>query len=199
EQACRDFGVSLVGGDSSSANTIFVDVAMIGRVRQGAAVRRSGAQAGDGIYVSGTLGSSLRGLDLLRRGDRVAPAVKRHLYPQPRHNVGAAVADQAHAMIDVSDGLSTDLGHIVAESKVSARVYKDKLPAAAEAHESYVLHGGEEYELIIAAPELPPIVEGVPLTRIGEIIPSAVHHQVFLIDGARESVLEPQGWQHFEL
>ena len=197
EQACRDFGVSLVGGDSSSADLIFVDVSMIGRVRQGAAVPRSGARAGDGVYVSGTLGSSLHGLDLLRRGDCSSPAVRRHLYPQPRHIVGAAVADQAHAMIDVSDGLSTDLGRIVAESKVSARIYNDKLPRAAGAPESYVLHGGEEYELILAAPELPPMIEGIPLTRIGDIIPSGIDHQVFLIDGDRESLLQPQGWQHF--
>jgi thiamine monophosphate kinase len=60
-----------------------------------------------------------------------------------------------------------------------------------------VLHGGEEYELIIVGPELPPDVEGVPLTRIGEVIPSPLDHQLFLIDGTKEYVLKPQGWQHF--
>jgi thiamine-monophosphate kinase len=197
ERACLDFGVTLVGGDSSSARSIFVDVAMIGQVRVGGAVRRSGARAGDGIYLTGVLGSSARGLALLRSGDRLSPAVQRHLYPQPRHTVGSNVAAQAHAMIDVSDGLSTDLGHVVMESKVSARIYKDKLPGAEGADEGAVLHGGEEYELIIVAPELPSTIEGVALTRIGEIIPSALDHQVFLIDGVQESVLVPQGWQHF--
>jgi thiamine-monophosphate kinase len=197
ERACRDFNVSLVGGDSSSASSIFVDVAMVGRVRTGSAVRRSGAQPGDGVYVTGALGSSLLGLDHLRRGNDSSPAVKRHLYPQPRHVIGAAVADRAHAMIDVSDGLSTDLNHIVEESKVSARIYKERIPTAVDAPEQYVLHGGEEYELIIVAQDLPTALEDIPLTRIGEIIPSTMEHQVFLIDGALETVLHPQGWQHF--
>jgi thiamine-monophosphate kinase len=111
--------------------------------------------------------------------------------------VGAAVADRAHAMIDVSDGLSTDLGHLVEESRVSARIYKQKLPRAANASDALVLHGGEEYELIIAAPDLPESVNGVPLTRIGEIVAVAGDPEVVLVDGAHESVLKPQGWQHF--
>jgi thiamine-monophosphate kinase len=193
EKACREFGASLVGGDSSSAASIFVDVAMIGTVRTGAAVKRSGARAGDSVYVTGTLGGSLHGLAMLRSGDRESAAVKRHLYPQPRHRVGAALAADAHAMIDVSDGLSTDLAHIAEESGVSIRIHKDKLPAANGASDADVLHGGEEYELIIVAQDLPAAVEGVPLTRIGEIVPSAAGNLV-LLDG---SVLRPQGWQHF--
>ena len=123
--------------------------------------------------------------------------IRRHLYPQPRYRAGAAVAGLARAMIDISDGLSTDLGHILEESKVSARIYKDRLPAAAGAEDRHVLHGGEEYELIIVAPDLPASAGGVPLSRIGEIIESGPDHQVFLIDGPRESVLLPHGWQHF--
>jgi thiamine-monophosphate kinase len=120
--------------------------------------------------------------------------VQRHLYPQPRHEIGAAVATKAHSMIDVSDGLSTDLGHILTESKVSARIYKDKIPAALGASESEVLNGGEEYELIVTASG---DIDALPLTRIGEIIPSRGDHRIFLVDGATESVLEPKGWQHF--
>jgi thiamine-monophosphate kinase len=197
ERACRAFDVSLLGGDSSSSERIFADVSMIGRVRAGSSIRRSGARVGDGIYVTGQLGSSLRGLDLLRQGERNDPAVQRHLYPQPRHRVGAAIADRAHAMIDISDGLSTDLGHVAAESKVSARIYKDRIPAAPDAADSHVLHGGEEYELIIVAPDLPQSIESVPLTRIGEIVEPGLEPQVILIDGASETVLQPQGWQHF--
>jgi len=100
-------------------------------------------------------------------------------------------------MIDISDGFSTDLTHILRESKVSARIYRDRLPAAPEAQDMHVLHGGEEYELIIVAPELSSMIEGIPITRIGEIIDSALDHQIFLIDGTRESVLHPRGWQHF--
>jgi thiamine-monophosphate kinase len=189
-----EFNVTLVGGDSSTAKSIFVDVAMVGRVRKGGAVRRSGATPGDSIYVSGTLGGSTRGLRLLRGGVRNDPAVERHLYPQPRHVHGASAGRVAHAMIDVSDGLSTDLGHILSESGVSARIYKDKLPAAPGASQDEVLHGGEEYELIVV---LPGALEETLFTHIGEIIPSEGKHQILLVDGAIESVLEPQGWQHF--
>jgi thiamine-monophosphate kinase len=197
ESACRQFDISLVGGDSASSEHIFVDVSMIGRVRSGQAVRRSGAKVGDGIYVTGTLGSSVLGLERLKSGKVDDAAVKRHLYPEPRTKIGAAVAGRAHAMIDVSDGLSTDLNHILEESKVSARIYRDRIPAADGAEEQHVLHGGEEYELIIVGNELPAMIEGVPLTCIGEIIESKTEDQIFLVDGASESVLPPRGWQHF--
>jgi thiamine-monophosphate kinase len=130
----------------------------------------------------------------LKAGKKNDPAVQRHLYPQPRHKIGAAVAGRAHAMIDVSDGLSTDLSHILEASKVSARIYKKHLPGAPGTQDHHVLHGGEEYELIIVAPD---VIADVPAVRIGEIIESGTDNQLFLIDGTRESLLRPQGWQHF--
>ena len=196
--ACSDFKLSLIGGDSSSSDRIFVDVSMIGSVPSGKAIRRSGAKPGDSIYVSGQIGGSALGLECLRSGDLKNPAVRRHLYPEPRHKLGAALLERAHAMIDISDGLSTDLTHIVEESKVSARIYKDRLPGWPGAGDHHILHGGEEYELIVASPhDLAEVRMNVPLTRIGEIIGSGVENQVFLIDGTQESVLRPQGWQHF--
>jgi len=197
ENASRQFNVALAGGDSASAEHIFLDVSMVGCVRQGQAVRRSGAKAGDGIYITGMLGSSALGLERLRAGKTNDAAVTRHLFPEPRYAVGSAVADKAHAMIDVSDGLSVDLNHILEESKVSARIYKDRLPIWPGAEANHALHGGEEYELIVVAPELPASIVGIPLTRIGEIIESSMEHQTFLIDGTTESVLFPRGWQHF--
>jgi len=198
QKACRDFNVSLVGGDTSSSKSIFVDVAMIGRVRTGAAVRRSGARVGDNIYVTGTLGASTRGLNRLQSGISASdPAVKRHLYPTPRHRVGAAVVDRAHAMIDVSDGLSSDLAHIVSESGVSARIYSERLPTAPGASEAEALHGGEEYELIIVASDLPSQIEDIPVTRIGEIIQSADADEIRLVGPSGDSVLAPRGWDHY--
>ena len=196
-RACADFDISLLGGDSSSAELIFVDVSMIGRVPVGKAVRRSGAIAGDGVYVTGTLGSSALGLELLKSGKRDDPAVNRHLYPTPRHKIGAAVAGRAHAMIDISDGLSTDLTHVLEESNVCARIYKDRLPAWPGTTDQHVLHGGEEYELLIVAKELPEMIDGLRLTRIGEIIKSGTEHRAFLVDGTGEAALRPHGWQHF--
>jgi thiamine-monophosphate kinase len=196
ERACREFGVTLAGGDTSSSDSIFVDVSMIGRVRTGAAVLRSGAQTGDGIFVTGALGLSALGLELLRAG-KTGAAVQRHLYPEPRHRVGAAVVGLAHAMIDISDGLSSDLTHVVKASGVSARIFREKLPRAEGAGDAHVLHGGEEYELIIVAGELPRAIEGVVVTRIGEIIPSETSPEIRLVDGSTESILQPQGWDHY--
>jgi thiamine-monophosphate kinase len=203
ERACREFNVTLVGGDSSTAALVFADVAMIGRVRAGQAVLRSGARPGDGVFVTGALGGSAAGLEQLRRGAAQAcglSAVVRHLYPQPRHRVGSALAPRAHAMIDISDGLSSDLAHIAAESRVSIRIYKDKLPAAPEANDTQALHGGEDYELLVVAPDLPSEVDGIPLTRIGEVVESSSAPQVLLVDeasGPGGAPLIPRGWQHF--
>ena len=130
-------------------------------------------------------------------GDLNDPAVQHHLYPTARPNVGAATAPQAHAMIDISDGLSTDLTHILQESKVSARLYKNRIPIASGATDEQALHGGEEYELLITADSLPSHVEGVAVTRIGDIVPAAFDPQIFLIDRAIESVLQPRGFEHF--
>jgi thiamine-monophosphate kinase len=200
EKACHDFDVVLAGGDTSSAASIFVDVAMVGRVPVGTGVTRAGARVGDSIYVTGKLGGSALGLELLRGGQAPsAKAVQRHLYPEPRHRVGAAVRERARAMIDVSDGLSTDLVHIVEESAVSARIYRERIPAAEGASDEHVLHGGEEYELLIAAPELPETIEGVSVSRIGEVVESvAGEHRVYLVDELGESLLKPRGWDHYQ-
>jgi thiamine-monophosphate kinase len=198
EAACRTFEVALAGGDSASSESIFVDVSMIGHVPSGRAVRRAGAKVGDTIYVTGTLGSSALGLELLKAGKTNDASIKRHLYPDARYKVGASVADKAHAMIDVSDGLSTDLTHILEESKASARIYKDRLPVWPGARTNDALHGGEEYELIIVGNDLPQAIEGVPITAIGEIIESRTKHRALLIDAGNESPLTPRGWQHFK-
>lgn len=194
-RACAEFGVQLAGGDTSSADRIFADVSMVGLVESGQAVRRSGARPGDSIVVTGTLGGSALGLDRLRSGD--LQKARRHLYPTPRHRIGRAVARQAHAMIDISDGLSTDLWHIIQESRVSARIYRDRIPGEPGATWEQVLHGGEEYELLIVAQDLPSEMDGIPLTKIGEIIPLSVDPQILLSDSSIDTVLRPGGYQHF--
>jgi thiamine-monophosphate kinase len=194
--ACRDFEIGLVGGDSSSSDSIFVDVSMIGTVPAGKAIGRFGAKRGDSIYVTGKLGGSMLGLEHLKAGLK-DDAVERHLYPKPRHKVGAALRDKVHAMIDISDGLSTDLTHILEESKVSARIYKNRVPAWPRAEDLHMLHGGEEYELILVGPQLPEAIAGTTLTQIGEIVDSGLKNEILLIDGGQETVLQSQGWQHF--
>ena len=101
-------------------------------------------------------------------------------------------------MIDVSDGLSTDLSHILEESKVSARLNRELIPIAPEATVDQALHGGEEYELLIVASELPAEAEGVSIRRIGEITPlTTANPQITLLEGSRETILRPGGYQHF--
>jgi len=136
--------------------------------------------------------------DLVSTQSREA-LVARQLNPVPRLREGRALgAAGATALIDISDGLSTDLTHILEESKVSARIYKDRLPAWPGTDDRHVLHGGEEYELIIVGPpDLPRIIENVTVTPIGEIIESQTENQAFLIDGSHKFVLRPEGWQHF--
>lgn len=197
EEACRRFDTRLVGGDTSVAGSIFIDVSMIGSVEAGRAVGRKGARPGDAIYVTGTLGSARQGLELLGTAGPGHPCVRRHLYPEPRHRIGRALAGQATAMIDVSDGLSTDLIHILEASGVSAEIDPDTVPREDDVSLEFALNGGEDYELILTSPELPESVDGVPLTRIGRIVPSENAHQAWLVGESGRQALEEGGWQHF--
>ena len=123
----------------------------------GKAILRSGARAGDLLYVTGTLGSSVAALNQLRDGKKLRPrSHPKHFYPEPRIAVGQFLREKklASAMIDISDGLSTDLGHICEESKTGAVVYAEALAcrsAGEEAIWTLALHGGEEYELLFTA------------------------------------------------
>jgi thiamine-monophosphate kinase len=195
--ACRQFGVQLVGGDSSAAERVFIDVSMLGRVETGKAVRRDGALVGDGVYVTGSLGGSALGLSLIKSVGPTHPAVHRHLYPEPRHQVGRLLASKASAMIDISDGLSVDLAHLLTESSGSARIDADRIPLHAGANLELALHGGEDYELLIAGRDLPSKVGGVAVTQIGEIT-SGETGRIVLVQDSRERILEPRGWQHFQ-
>ncbi len=195
-EACRVFEVAVVGGDSSSSERIFVDVAMMGHVEPGRAVRRNGARVGDGIYVTGCLGAAALGLTRLESGSRTDPAIRRQLYPEPRHRLGRRIAPRATAMIDVSDGLSIDLGHIVTESGVSARIERESIPCHPGAGIEMALHGGEDYELLVTAADLPSEVDGVSVARIGEII-AGDSNRIVLVGESDEVILEPLGWRHF--
>ena len=99
-------------------------------------------------------------------------------------------------MIDTSDGLSVDLAHILTESGVSARIDRKAIPSFPGARFELASHGGEDYELIVTAPDLPFEIDGVPITRIGTIV-DGQSGRIVLVDGSSESVLEPGGWQHF--
>lgn len=199
----RGYKVRLAGGDTAqSPNGILADIIVIGSVPSGKAVLRSGARAGDIIYVSGTLGASVATLQELRRGKKFWPVTQpRHFYPDPRIALGQYLREKklATAMIDTSDGLSTDLRHICEESGVGALVEAAALPKPlGDDALQYALHGGEDYELLFTAPpnrRIPANIAGAPLARIGEIIRGR-QMKLRTADG-KSHPLQPAGWQHF--
>jgi thiamine-monophosphate kinase len=201
----RRFRVPLAGGDISSAGQIVADIVVAGQTQPGKALLRSGARPGDRIYVTGTLGESAAVLRRLYGGAHVrAAASRRHFYPEPRLEAGRWLRRRqlASAMIDISDGLSVDLGHICAESRVSAVVRAKCLPVGRGADLELALHGGDDYELLFTAPakaRVPDTIAGVRVTEIGRIChqkdyPSAI---TILDDNGRARALKPRGWQHF--
>lgn len=201
-QLASSFDVVLAGGDTAQSPAgVLADIVVLGSVPSGRAILRSGARAGDLLYVTGTLGSSAATLVEMQNGKKVPPRSRlKHFYPQPRVEVGLYLRQKnlATAMIDISDGVSTDLGHICEESGAGAVVYGEALPRAPEHSLDFALHGGEEYELLFAAhPEsrIPKRIAGVPITLIGEIV-RRKGMKLARRDG-RTQALRPGGWQHF--
>jgi thiamine-monophosphate kinase len=203
-----EFKVSLAGGDTAeSPGGILADIVVLGSVPKGKAVLRSGARPGDGIYVTGELGASAAALKLLYGRKKLKPAdFPRHFYPTPRVKVGRFLREKglASAMIDISDGLSTDLGHICEESRVGAEVEMAAIPVsivgtpAREVELRFALHGGEDYELLFTAPRgkrVPPRIAGVAVRLIGQVTRGG---GVFLKEtGGLKRELPAQGWEHF--
>ena len=204
-----EFKVSLAGGDTAeSPGGVLADIVALGSVPKGKAVLRSGARPGDGIYVTGELGASAATIDLLSEGKKLRPSdFGRHFYPRPRVAVGRFLREKglASAMIDISDGLSTDLGHICEESRVGADLATESIPVAAAGKSErrvelkFALHGGEDYELLFTVPprkRVPPRIAGIPVRQIGEVTGG---RQMFLVDkkGVRQKLL-PRGWEHFK-
>lgn len=212
----RRHRVALAGGDLSRSGRIIADVHVLGTVEKGKAIRRDGARVGDAIFVSGALGLARLGLAVLRaRLAETDPVLRRalhaHFYPEPRIALARALRGlRVTAMIDVSDGLSTDTHHLCAASSVGARLEAARIPLAlipphvAErlrvAPLELALHGGEDYELLFTLPEaaarrLPRRLAGVPLQRIGTIVRGRA---VVLVDAeGRKKPLAPRGWDHF--
>jgi thiamine-monophosphate kinase len=206
-----EFKVSLAGGDTAeSPDGILADIVVLGSVPRGKAVMRSGARPGDRIYVTGELGGSAATLNLLFAGKKIKPAdfsrhYRRHYYPLPRIEVGRFLRERglASAMIDTSDGLSTDLAHICEESGVGAVIEANAVPLARIGNPPRMvdldsaLHGGEDYELLFTAPaakRVPSKIAGVPVKLIGEI---SRRRGVFLRRDNRLKKLAAQGWEHF--
>jgi thiamine-monophosphate kinase len=209
----------LAGGDLSESPISFADIVLVGAVPRGRALLRSTARPGDLLYVTGSLGGAAAGLSRLAElagkaasdSDRRRPLqipkklealLAPHLYPQPRIAQGLRVqrSGLATAAIDLSDGLSTDLAHICEESRVAAEVDAALLPLHPAATLDQALNGGEDYELLFAAPpaaRIPRSIAGVPITRIGRILkPRPNRPAVTLLTAKGPRPLKAQGWEH---
>ncbi len=206
-RACEEFGVYPLGGDTTGAAALTVDVSILGQLAH-VPVLRSGGRPGDLLAVTGELGASVAGLLALENGDADPERlVKKHLRPEPRVSSGPVAARLgAHAMIDLSDGLASDVRHLCEMSGVGCRVDLGLLPIAGDTREYLrssgwdpeilAATGGEDYELLVAAPEK--VVEALvkesetPITVIGGMVGEEV---VFV--RSDESVENLAGWDHF--
>ena len=197
----KKFSVPLAGGDTAQSPAgVLADIVILGSVPAGTAVLRSGARPGDKLYVTGQLGASALVLSRFMAG-RTKISERRnaaHFFPMPRIPAGRALREEgiASAMIDISDGLSTDLGHLCQESRVGARIYAEQLPVTGgRANLRFALHGGEDYELLFSAHGIvPKSIAGVPIACIGEI---TRRRKIVLIQGGKERALPAGGWEHF--
>lgn len=181
------YGVPLLGGDTtSSLRDIAINVGILGRCASNASLMRSGARVGDTIYVTGPLGDSAGGLQAILKGISVTPDVetlrRRHKRPVPRVDEGKLLLSTGKigAMMDVSDGIASDLRHIMKASGVGVAVELDKLPYSPEllsvcaeyGWNKYELatSGGEDFELLLTAPEGLEKSVDIPLYPIGKIV-----------------------------
>jgi thiamine-monophosphate kinase len=205
----------LAGGDLAESPVAVADILLVGAVPRGKALLRSGAQEGDLLYVTGALGGSAAGLDCLRKvSARNSKHVDRrstndedpltpHLWPEPRIQQGLWLQrrGRATAAIDLSDGLSTDLGHICMESGVGAEIDEASLPVFGNASRKQALHGGEDYELLFAArpvTRIPKRIDGISVTQIGRVIKArSGQARVVLLTKAGPQPLSRGGWEHF--
>jgi thiamine-monophosphate kinase len=198
---CDQFGVSLIGGDTTQSPHLTISVTALGWIEHGHSVLRSGAKAGDYICVSGTVGDAAFGLNHLGH-----PLQKRLDYPTPRCALGETLKRYANSMIDVSDGLAQDLGHILKASKVGAIIDLDQLPITADLKQlqqkqylQYALAGGDDYELCFTlSPEnyekLLQEKLDVKISKIGQI---TQNEELKFLQNGLEIPLNFNGYQHF--
>jgi thiamine-monophosphate kinase len=214
-RAAERFECVLAGGDTTRRQDILINVTVVGEVRMGRAILRSGARPGDVLFVSGRLGEAELGLRKIRKGKQLAngrdPILRKYLYPEPRLALGRWLAESrlASAMMDLSDGLSTDLPRLCSASGVGARIETVKIPSVRLPKDGrggtmvpldLALHGGDDYELLFTVPRgkvkrIPHSQNGTLLTAIGEITKEKT---LLLVDGAgHEAPLPNLGWDPF--
>ena len=218
KKEAKQFRVELIGGDTSLAPKIVVNICLLGEGVKRDLLFRKGAKVGDDLFVSGTLGGAALGLRILQEKKKIKGIeglIKKHLSPYPRVELGQAIAKRhlATAMIDVSDGLLIDTSHLLEESEVGARIWQDRIPLS-RLYRKWIhsfskdpfplaLSGGEDYELLFTAPsEVRERISSlarslkIPVTRIGEILPQKDGLHIISGDGKDYSPSH-LGFNHF--
>jgi thiamine-monophosphate kinase len=207
-RTAKHAGVTLAGGDlSQSPAGVLADITVVGGAPEGKAIRRSGAQPGDRIFVSGELGAPYALLEQMYAAPERrfrASSYPAHFYPQAQLGLGRFLREKQlpSAMIDISDGLSLDLARICRASRVGAVLQENAIPIASlnrhEVELRHALHGGDEYQLLFTVPpgrHLPVSFKDVPISLIGYITEgdeiSIEHENGYITE------LEPEGWEHF--
>ena len=198
-----DVGVSIIGGDTVRGKEVAISISIIGSTDEERLSTRSGANVGDYILVSGPLGASRAGLEVLKRGmEEYEEAVEKHLDPGCRSDIGYDVGRVANSMIDISDGLASEIRHIAEMSGVGAELYAEEIPIHTSAVKvsnalgmdalRMALESGEEYELLFTVPEERLEEARKYGTVIGRVVESGVH---LIRDGKREDI--GKGWVQF--
>ncbi len=201
--ASEKYKMEIIGGDTTHGDILVINIVIIGRVEKDNLCLRSGAKIGDKICVTGDLGKSWAGLDLLRAG--VDGYTDYHLEPSCRLEEGRVLAPHVNAMIDVSDGLSSEVMHICKQSGTGAVIDKDKIPVSSRTREAadkldkdpyqWALSGGEDFELVFTIPESKiEAVSDVPYVIVGDITEKGT----YLLEGKQKKELSG-GYDHFRL
>jgi thiamine-monophosphate kinase len=216
-RCARAYGLAIAGGDLVRAPVLTIAITVIGEVRATRLKTRMGARAGDVFAITGALGASRAGLDVARGAvqldERIATVARAaHATPEPRVAMGRwlGASRHVHAMMDCSDGLSTDLARMARASGVGARIERVPVAEAATAAASalgvdaigYALAGGEDFELLIAveARAFAHIAQrfrarfGRALERLGE---AQADERVVMVNQGREEPIPRTGWDHF--
>ena len=193
--------VALVGGDTTQGDAVVATVHITGEVESGAALLRSGARAGDTVYVTGTVGDAAAGLALLQSDVADTELTRRFLRPEARIREGRALRGRAHAAIDISDGLVADLGKLATASGVGAEIDIDRLPLSGailsrydrDSAEHLALTGGDDYELCFTAPA-DAVADMNGITAIGVITDG---DQIVCRRGGEIVEIDTSGYRHF--
>jgi len=220
DQCAREYGVRIVGGDTtSSPKGLVISVALTGEIKHGLAILRSGASQGDAVFLSGPVGDAAAGLEIITRHEQWAgeydDLLAAYHNPTPHVAEGQEIArfGRVTAMIDVSDGVAADLGHLCRAAGLGARIFADKLPkstalrnyasrAELDIHD-FAISGGEDYVLLFTvSPSNQAVIANTlaekcfrPIHQIGEI--TAGPDLEYVLPDGRVEPLKLRGWDHF--